>query len=47
LKAADRAAWINPFDPGVHRASRQAWLNLGDKERAAAAMLREKKLTAP
>ncbi len=47
LEAADKAAWINPFDPGIHRTSRQAWLNLGDKERAAAAMLREKKLTAP
>jgi len=47
LEAADRAAWVNPFDPGIHRASRRAWLNLGEKAQAASALLREKKLTTP
>lgn len=44
LAAAEKAGWINPFDPGIHRVSRGAWLQLGDKEQAAAALLREKKL---
>ena len=44
LAAAEKASWINPFDPGIHRVCRSAWLQLGDKEQAAAALLREKKL---
>lgn len=44
LAAAEKASWLNPFDPGIHRVSRGAWLQLGQKEQAAAALLREKKL---
>lgn len=40
----ERAAWLNPFDPGTHRAERRAWTALGEKDKAAAALLREEKV---